>query len=270
MIVIARDYNNININASHYKVELNFNSANKNGSPLNFPSDLNNQSITIFCPYCYHYVGIKLETGREAGTGVLYKPDPLYNDLYKDAQVYVVGIGSEPCTQEEVLGNIFKGIKAANEANGIRNQSSNNLTLAEHHAISFYKNEDTGQYSFLKTDLPMIIYNGGMGSLSGGGEEEAQSKPVAPYSEQPKTEDNAHSRMRRFEGNPIIIQYGPKQNQHLRILTICAPRLWGWKMWLLSQSKKLLRLWKNWMKLCNMLWMKWFEWEYIKRSFSTP
>jgi len=247
-IIISQDYSDISMGAPYYKADLDFSKATKEDRALIYPSDLNNQSITILCPGCFQYVGIKLETGREAGTGVLYKPEPSYRGLYKDAQVYVVGIGSEVCTQDDVLNNIFKGIKAVNAANGVRNESDSNLTLAEYHSVTFFKDENTGKYSFLKTGMPMIIYNGGIGSLSGGGEEEAQVQPDPPEPDPPEPDppepdppepdppepdppqpdppqpdptspddtEQVH-KGRRFEGNPLIIHYGPKQNQHLRV-----------------------------------------------------
>lgn len=95
-----------------YRAILDFNNDKLNGKSLRLPYDLNNQSVTVLCERCYQYVVIKFETGREAGTGVLYKTDPTYSGVYKNAHVYVVGVGSEECTQEEVLANIFKGIKA--------------------------------------------------------------------------------------------------------------------------------------------------------------
>jgi flagellin-like hook-associated protein FlgL len=234
--ITSQDYSNISDrNMKGYQATLDFSNASINGRSLNFPSDLNNQSITILCPGCYQYAGIKLETGRAAGTGVLYTPAPSYQGPYKDARVYVIGIGSDNCTQEDILASIFTGIKAANAANGIRNVDENTLTLDPYHGVSFYRNTQTNTYSFYKTDMPMIIYNGGVGTLTGGGEEEAQIEPSPPNPPEPDPPEpdppepdppepdppepnpQYERRSKRFEGNPLIIHYGPKQNQHLRV-----------------------------------------------------
>ncbi len=284
--ITSKDYSDISDNNMEvYRAIMNFDSATINGNSLRYPYDLNNQGITILCERCFQYVGIKIETGREAGTGVLYTTDSSYTGLYQNAHVYVVGVGSEECTQEDVLSNIFKGIKAANAANGIINVTENILTLDTHHSVSLHYDSRTGIYSFIKTDIPMIVYNGGIGSLSGGGEEEAQAQPIPdppepdppepdppepdppipdppepdppepdppepdppepdppepdppepdppepdppepdppnpapPEPDPPNPDDNEQGyKGRRFEGNPLIIHYGPKQNQHLRV-----------------------------------------------------
>ncbi|TYZ19716.1 flagellin N-terminal helical domain-containing protein [Selenomonas ruminis] len=232
--IITMDYSDVSYGEKRYQAELDFSNANINGKALKFPSDLNNQSITIMCKECEQYIGIKLETGRPAGTGIMYKTDEGINGKkIKNSYVYAIGLGTDDCAEADVLENIFKGIKAANDAAGMEYQLNDTLLISKIHSVMLYHDIEKGTYSFLKKDQPMVIYNGGIGALSGGGEEEAQApnpdppepdppepdppEPDPPEPDPPEPNPQYERRSKRFEGNPLIIHYGPKQNQHLRV-----------------------------------------------------
>lgn len=171
-IIISKNGENILSSTAYgYKQDLDFSSATINGNPINLPKDLNNQSISILCQGCYQFVSIKFETNRPAGTGVLFTADSTTPGSYKNSQVYVVGIGNdESMTQSEILRNVFKGIQ---NAQGISDDTATSVKLVnDHHSVTLKYDSESDTYSLWKLlGPPPVFYNGGLGTLTGGGEE---------------------------------------------------------------------------------------------------
>lgn len=239
-IIISKNGENILSSSAYgYKQDLDFSGATINGNPVKLPKDLNNQSISILCQGCYQFVSIKFETKRPAGTGVLFKPDSTAPGLYKNSHVYVVGIGNdESMTQSEILRNIFKGIQ---NAQGINDDTATSVKLVnDHHSVTLHYDSSSDTYSLWKLlSPPPVFYNGGIGTLTGGGEEIygvndggddtiPGGDDTIPGGNDPLPGDDGDDSFpdgedviiyddRIFEGNPLIIHTGPKANQNLRI-----------------------------------------------------
>ena len=239
-----------------YTVDIDFSNATVNGNPVNLPTDLNNQSISILCQGCYQFVSIKLETNRPAGTGVLFTPPANTPSNYKYSHVYVVGIGRDAQTQSEILQNIFRGIQ---DAKGENDPSATDVALVkDHHSVILHRDIETDTYSFWKADSPPpVFYNGGIGSLSGGDEEiygvddttadgddtipggddtipggddtvSGSDEPISGGEDTISDSGKVHGdditdkryitfEEKYFDGNPLIIHHGPKANQQLEI-----------------------------------------------------
>ncbi|WP_028129620.1 flagellin [Selenomonas sp. AE3005] len=188
LFAISLNGQDLSSGARGWSVDINFSSATKNGQPLDLPKDLNNQSITIFCPYvsCNQYVGIKFETNRPAGTGQLYTPSQATNERtnyqYKDAKVYAVGIGNESQTPSEIMRNVFLALK---DAKGETDSDANYVILNNLHQTGLFYDPVTDTYSIRQVGNPPVIYNGGLGSISGGGEDEYGGDYVPPTPDPP-------------------------------------------------------------------------------------
>ena len=171
-IIISKNGENIVSSSTYgFKQVLDLSNTTINGHPVNLPRDLNNQSISILCQGCYQFVSIKFETNRPAGTGVLFTPEPTAIGAYKNSKVYVVGIGNhESMTQSEILRNVFKGIQ---NAQGINDDTATSVKLVnDHHAVTLHYDSNSDTYSLWKLlGPPPVFYNGGIGTLTGGGEE---------------------------------------------------------------------------------------------------
>ena len=226
-IIVSYTGADIGYGAYGYMVNIDFSNARLNGNPLDLPKDLNNQSISVLCRGCYQFTSIKFETNRPAGTGVLFTPPADTSSNYKNSQVYVVGIGNEPQTQSQILENVFKGIQ---NARGITDSSAIDVVLVDDaHAVILHHDVDTDTYSLLKANHPApVIYNGGIGSLSGGGEEEYGGEYVPPDPPEPPDPpdppnpggewvDRIQYIHKKYPHKDIVIQSDTKSSLHTRL-----------------------------------------------------
>ena len=112
--------------------------------------------------------------------------DRIGRDAYEDAKVYAVGIGSTPQTESEIMQNVFKALKAIC---GVYDTDANVVEIDKNHQVSLWYDPDNDVYSIRKVAIAPIIYNGGIGGLSGGGEEEYGGTYVPPNPPDPPEPD---------------------------------------------------------------------------------
>ena len=164
---------------AYFMAELTFKNATLEGKPLNLPKDLNNQSISVLCQLCPQFITIKFETNRPAGTAEKFKSDKSYGGYTPVG--YAVGIGKDAKTEEEILANIFNGLKKVTGT--IPSANYVNLDKDGDQVYLAYDNS-TKSYGFYKLQpFPPVFVNGGVGTLSGGGEEEYGGGDTIPGGE---------------------------------------------------------------------------------------
>ena len=190
--------------------------------------------------------GTKLTaTAKRPGPGAA-NGGPEY--VYQETYAYVIGVQGVR-NSGELKEAIFQGLATATGTDADKTE----VTLADYHTIKLVKKNS--EYYLSKSvsqdelnlgadSVPrMVLIEGFEGKLMGGdttatGKNEALPEPDPPEPDPPEPDppepdppepdppnpdppnpdDNEQGyKGRRFEGNPLIIHYGPKQNQHLRV-----------------------------------------------------
>ena len=202
-------------------------------------------------------VSIILDATLDAGTGVRLSESPedpragLDDGVHKPLHLVAYKVGIKGAnTAQKVNAAVFKGLKSAtsdwNKSNytgrTLPAVSDDNLThlgagllLANYNGNLSIVNPPMSSASYLdfiiadglinlsSVDVGKLDTTGGSGSNTGGsggttgGGTDQPKPPVTPTDPTKHPDMDDIRKARRLEGNPLIIHYGPKANQHLRV-----------------------------------------------------
>ena len=210
-------YQGIPQSVARYGITLNFSQATKNGVPITFPDDLDGQGITMACQdrgTCPVYCSFIFDSSMSVGKGKILSLQ------HGDSQaVYVLGI-KEATTADKAEEAVFLGIKNLTDEFGwdqlktspaIQKNNLARVVNGWNHDLKIVKNGD--DYTLSMREFEIWLYNGTKGiTVTVNDEEPYDSDAIVPTDDYTETDAS-----QKFKGEPFIIHYGIRSNQHLKI-----------------------------------------------------